>query len=185
MADLLDSIVRADRAYLIRVIEHFGVPPSAVDDVLQEVFWAVARSSCHYDPSRGKLRTWLHRVTFYHAQNFLGRAHHRREVLRAAPCDAWRDTVEPMQNDADPEQAAIDNDNRQLAWELIQKIEVHRRAVFLAYEIKGMPMAALAETLGIPISTGWSRLQQARREFADALRQHRVREALASMRRRQ
>ena len=185
IASLLDSILQNDRDYLVRVIQKdFKVPPAAVDDVTQEVLWAVARSSCLYEASRGKLRTWLYRVGFYHSQNFLGHAYHRREVLRPPPYDKWCGTLEPMRNDAHPESEAIAKETRGLVWKLVEKIEVSRRAVFIAYAMKEMPMLAIAQTLGIPLSTAWSRLQEARQEFADALRQHRANEAFAAARKR-
>ena len=185
IASLLDSILQNDRDYLVRVIQKdFKVPPAAIDDVTQEVLWAVARSSYFYDASRGKLRTWLYRVAFHHSQNFLGHAYHRREVLRPPPYDKWRGTLEPMRNDAHPENEAIAHETQGLVWTLVEKIEVSRRTVFVAYAMKAMPMLAIAQTLGIPLSTAWSRLQEARKEFADALRQHRAKEVFAAARKR-
>ena len=62
------------------------------------------------------------------------------------------------------------------------KVETSRRAVLVAYELNETPMKDIAQALGIPISTGWSQLQVARQEFADALRQHRAREAFTTAR---
>ena len=184
MASLLQSIVQNDGAYLARVINKLKVPPSAIEDVTQEVLSAVAQSAFHYDASRGKLRTWLYRVAFHHSQNFLGLAYHRREILVAQPHDGWRNTLESMRNDAHPESELTAKESLELVWALIEKIEVNRRAVFVAYVMQQMPMADIAEELGIPMSTGWSQLQVARQEFADALRQHRAKEAFTTARKR-
>ena len=72
IADLLDSILQKDRRFIARVIARFGVPPSDIDDVTQEVLFAVARTKTRYEPSRGKLRTWLYKVAWYQSRNFLG-----------------------------------------------------------------------------------------------------------------
>lgn len=45
-----------------------------------------------------------------------------------------------------------------------------RRAVFILHELDEEPMPAVAETLGIPLNTGYSRLRVARDEFTTALR---------------
>lgn len=67
LADQLDSILQNDLRFIVRVIARFGVPPSDIEDVTQEVLSAVARTTARYEPSRGKLRTWLYKVAWYHS----------------------------------------------------------------------------------------------------------------------
>jgi RNA polymerase sigma factor (sigma-70 family) len=85
---------------------------------------------------------------------------------------------------ADPEQNAIASEDRRLVWDLIEKVEANTRAVFVAYEIMEMSMEEIAQALGIPRSTGWGRLQQARKELTTALKKHRAREGFALARKR-
>ena len=184
MAELIDSILREDRVFIVRQIAGFGVPPSDVDDVTQDVLAGAIRSLSRYDTSRGKLRTWLYRVAYYQSQSFLGRAYRRREALEAAPPEASSEALGPTLRVANPEEQTILNEERRLVWDLIETIEVGRRAVFIGYEIMEVSMKEIAQALGIPMSTAWSQLLQARKEFMVALRRHRAREAFISARRR-
>jgi len=184
IADLFDVIVEKNLAVIVRQIEHFGVPPADIEDVTQEVLAGVFQSTRRFDGARGKLSTWLYRVGFYQSRTFLGRAYHRREVLEATQPADFSEALGSMLEENDPETQAIASDDRRLVCESITKIAVHRRAVFIAYEIEEKSMKEIARDLGIAKSTGWSRLQQARREFAVALRGLLAREAFASRRKR-
>jgi len=180
VAERIDVIVQENLVFITRRIAGFGVPPSDVADVTQEVLSGVFQALSRYDTSRGKLSTWLYRVAYYQSRSFLGRAYHRREALNATPPDESSGGLDSMWRVADPEQQAIINEERRLVWDLIETIEINRRTVLIGCEIMEMSMVEVAQALGIPESTGWSRLQQARKEFAAALRKHRAREAFAS-----
>ena len=161
----IEAIVRDDLAFITRLIELFGVPPPDVEDVVQEVLLGAHRALPRYDGSRGKRRTWLYRIAFNQAQTFLDRAHHRHEVCISS------DVLERFIDDApDAEAQLLTDDNQRLVVDLMNAIEINRRAVFIAYEIYGMRMLDIAHALGIPVSTGWGQLQAARKDFADALR---------------
>jgi RNA polymerase sigma-70 factor, ECF subfamily len=181
MADLFDEVVHNDLSFIAHLIKYFGVPSSDVADILQEVLSAVCKSRIPYDPLRGKRRTWLYRVAFFRSMAYRGSARHRREKLDGLhPGEA----LEPVAK-GDPEKQAIANEERQIVRESIAKIPVDRRAVFVAYEIEELTMEEIAQALGIPRSTGWTRLQRARVEFRRAvLRRLRVRKALATRRER-
>jgi len=181
MADLFDEVVQNDLSFIARLIQYFGVPSSDVADILQEVLSAVCKSRIPYDPLRGKRRTWLYRVAFFRSMTYRGSARHRREKL-----DGLHPGEAPgLMAKGDPEKHAIANEERRIVWESIVRLPVDRRAVFVLYEIREWAMAEIAQALGIPRSTGWTRLQRAREEFRRAvLRRLRVRKALATRRER-
>jgi RNA polymerase sigma-70 factor (ECF subfamily) len=54
--------------------------------------------------------------------------------------------------------------------EIIQCIELPRRAVFILSELEEQPMAAIAAALQIPVNTAYSRLRLARDDFEKAAR---------------
>ena len=185
MADLIDLIAQEDRGYIARQIASFGVLPADVEDITPEVLLGVVRSSSLYDTSRGKLRTWLHRVAFYRSRSFLARAYHHREELEATPVHESSGALGSMRRGGpNPEEQVIINEERRLVWDVIEKIEIHRRAVFIGYEIMEMGMEEIAQALGIPASTAWGQLQKARKEFAITLRRYLLRQAFPSARRR-
>lgn len=165
----IETIVRDDLSFIFRSLERFGVPPGDLEDVAQEVLHGAFRSLPNFIPTRAKLRTWLYKIAFYQAQSFLNRARHHREVLMSI------EDFEPIvDSSANGEELSMANQTRRLVLELIQSIELQRRAVFIAYEIEEMSMLEIAEALGIPVSTGWSRLQQARKQFTEALKRRKL-----------
>jgi RNA polymerase sigma-70 factor (ECF subfamily) len=165
----IETIVRDDLSFIFRSLERFGVPPGDLEDVAQEVLHGAFRSLPNFIPTRAKLRTWLYKIAFYQAQSFLNRARHHREVLMSI------EDFEPIvDSSANGEEQSMANQTRRLVLELIQTIELHRRAVFIAYEIEEMSMLEIAAALSIPVSTGWSRLQQARKQFTDALKRRKL-----------
>jgi RNA polymerase sigma factor (sigma-70 family) len=157
-------IVQQNFAYIVGLLERFGVPPSDREDVAQEVLLGAYRALSRYDPSRAKLRSWLYKIAFYQAQSFLDRAYHRREVpLTDRLLQALVD------DGSDAEEQVIADETRRTVRAQIARIPVERRAVLVAYAIEEKAMLEVAETLGIPISTGWSRLQAARRDLREGL----------------
>lgn len=158
--------------FIIRCLQRFGIRPADTEDVLQEVLHAVYRIFDQYDATRAKLRTWLYGIVFFQSQTFLRRAHHQREKF-GIELELAADAA------PDPEKQTIVTDNRRVVLELIEALESNQRAVFIAYEIREMPMPAISEALGIAESTGWSRLQQARQAFTKALVIRQAREDFA------
>lgn len=63
-----------------------------------------------------------------------------------------------------------------LAQLVLQSLELERRAVFVMHEIDGSPMPEIADALGIPLNTAYSRLRLARTQFTDTLRRERLRQ---------
>ena len=68
-----------------------------------------------------------------------------------------------------PDDQVEADERRRLVLEALQRIDLERRAVFVLHDVDGTPMADIAESLGIPANTGYSRLRVARAEFAAAV----------------
>jgi RNA polymerase sigma-70 factor (ECF subfamily) len=163
-------MLREDFVFILRQLQRFGLSSVDAEDVAQEVLHGAYRALPRYDRSRGRLRTWLYRIAFNQAHTFMNRARHHREVLVAGI------DLEPLVDPApNAEQQLISEETRVLALQLIEMIEPHLRAVFVEYELEGKSMLEIAEILNIPMSTGWGQLQQARRQFTEALKRWRLR----------
>lgn len=147
--------------FVWRALRHFGVPEREVEDLCQEVFLVVHRKLRDFD-GRSSLRTWIYGICFRAASEHRRRAHVRREEVTEAVPD---EGIPPPQ----PEEL-----ERKRARELLQKtlegLDEDKRAVFVLYEIEGLPMAEVAEALGCPLQTAYARLHAARKRCEDAFR---------------
>ncbi len=136
-----------------------GVPDDAVDDVVQEVFVVVhARLKTVERPA--SLRSWLYgvvrrTVSTYHRGRHVRRAHESPE-----PFD---DNMSPMQ--PSPLDLAVLSDEARLLWRLLGEVAPVKREVFVLAELEEMTAPEIAEAVGIPMNTAYSRLRAARQEF--------------------
>jgi RNA polymerase sigma-70 factor (ECF subfamily) len=143
-----------------------GVPMAAVDDVVQEVFVVVhARLKTVEHPA--SLRSWLYgvvrrTVSTYH------RGRHARDA-RQSP-EPFEDNTSLMQ--PSPLDLAVLNDEVRLLWRLLGGLSPLKREVFVLAELEEMTMPEIAEAIGVPLNTAYSRLRSARQEFNAAFAQH-------------
>jgi RNA polymerase sigma-70 factor, ECF subfamily len=136
-----------------------GVPIDAVDDVVQEIFVVVhARLKTLERPT--SLRSWLYGVVRRTASTF-----HRGRRVRIA-----RESPEPFEDDASPTQPspldlAVLSEELRLLWRLLGELDPVKREVFVLAELEEMTAPEIAEAVGIPLNTAYSRLRAARQEF--------------------
>jgi RNA polymerase sigma-70 factor (ECF subfamily) len=78
---------------------------------------------------------------------------------------------------ADPEQAAATKQARKLLDAFLEELPEDTRTVFVLFELEGMTMAAIAETLALPAGTVASRLRRGRDEFHAATKRFQAQRA--------
>lgn len=143
-----------------RVLRRFGVAEADVDDVCQEVFVVVHRKLPEFE-GRSSLKTWIHSICVRTASDYRRKAHRRHEIVTGTPPEI----VEKSRQDEEVERqqtlARLD--------EALSALDEDKRAVLVLFELEGAPMADVAEALGCPLKTGYSRLYAARRELKAAL----------------
>lgn len=133
------------------------------DDATQEVFVAALRA---LDSFRGEssLKTWLFSITINVCRNRLQRAQSRgrlRQVLQSLF----------LQNQAHPESDAIQRESDSALWRAVHALgEKHRIPVILRY-YHDLPVAEIAEMLGMPVGTIHSRLNHARDKLRTLLKE--------------
>jgi RNA polymerase sigma-70 factor (ECF subfamily) len=159
------AMFEAEFAYVWRSLRRLGVAMRDVDDVSQEVFIHVYRRLDDYDPRR-PARPWLFAFAFRCASDWRRLARHRVEVM--ADADQREASVVPADD------ALVRAEDRDLALRALEAIELERRAVLILYEFDECPMRDIAEALGVPLFTAYSRLRVAREEFTTAVRRLRV-----------
>ena len=137
---------------------------AAAEDIVQEAFLSVWRSSVRYQPERGNLRSWLLSVVHNRAIDALRRSavHTRRQV------DA--DGLEERK--AAPELTDVEAFRRQEAQTVRSAMEQlpneQLRVVELAY-FGGFTHTQIAEMLGEPLGTVKGRMRLALARMKDGL----------------
>ncbi len=168
---LLDfrSVFESEFSYVWSSLRRLGVPEMDLKDQTQEVFLAVHNILADYDPAR-PLRPWLFGIAYRIALRYRSLARHKRELLTD-------DVPDNQSHDRGADEALILHERQRLVLEAIASIDLGKRAVFVMAEIDGHTMPEIADALGIPLNTAYSRLRLARDEFAGAVRRLRAREA--------
>ena len=171
---LLDvtEVYGAHADFVWATLHRMGVRHDDLADVMQEVFFVVHRRRCSFDGS-SSLRTWLFGICIRLAKNYHRKAHRRRE----------RSVVEPPEDrtwvgagSSDPEKALERRRARRAAEVMLDRLSPDKRAVFVMFEVEGLGCDEIAEQVGIPVGTVYSRLHTARRSFAKQLARWHARE---------
>jgi RNA polymerase sigma-70 factor (ECF subfamily) len=161
-ASRFTALFEAELDYVWTTLRRLGVPPRDLEDVAHEVFVSVHRHIDRYDASR-PARPWLFAFALRAASDFRRLARNRYEALTDMP-----DELEGSAKSA--EAAMVEGDRKLLVTRGLEALDLDQRAVFVLFEIEERPMPEIAETLGIPVNTAYSRLRLARDAFAAAVR---------------
>jgi RNA polymerase sigma-70 factor (ECF subfamily) len=98
--------------------------------------------------------------------------YHRGRRVRSA-----RESVHPFDDDINamqpsPLDLAVLSDELRLLWRLLGELDGLKREVFIMVELEEMTVPEIAEALGVPLNTAYSRLRAARQEFTAAFALH-------------
>jgi RNA polymerase sigma-70 factor (ECF subfamily) len=143
--------------FVLRSVRRLGVRESEVEDVAQEVFVIVHRKLATWNGT-STLRTWLFGIALRVASAHRRKAYVRRELLDNDAAGRQR-SVPPEQQDA--------LRRKELRAQLDRALELldeNKRAVFVLYELEGVPMTEIAEGLGCALFTAYGRLREAREQ---------------------
>jgi RNA polymerase sigma-70 factor (ECF subfamily) len=143
-----------------------GVPLDAVDDVVQEIFVVVnARLSTVEQPA--SLRSWIYGVV----RRTVSTYHRGRRVRSVSeshdPVDDLASATQPS-----PLDLTVLSDEVRLLWLLLGELGPLKREVFILAELEEMTVPEIAEAIGVPLNTAYSRLRVAREEFNEAFARH-------------
>jgi RNA polymerase sigma-70 factor (ECF subfamily) len=150
----LAQIFREYAPFVWRGLRRLGVPECDVEDVCQEVFVVVHRKLGDFE-GRSSLRTWIYGICARTASDYRRSGRVRREVVTDVPPDAPQ---EGGQHDAVALRQARATLDR-----ILDELDDDKRSVFVLYEIEELTMPEVAEALGCPLQTAYSRLHAARK----------------------
>jgi RNA polymerase sigma-70 factor (ECF subfamily) len=152
--------------YVWHALRRLGVRDADLEDLVHETFLRVHAQQATYDPAR-PLRPWLFAFAVRVASEFRRLSRNRFEVpgLPDAPPDPAPSAEELVSR----------SQERDLVTAALESVDFERRAVFVAVEIHEHSGPEVAEALGIPLNTVYSRLRLARDEFTAAIRRQQAR----------
>jgi RNA polymerase sigma-70 factor (ECF subfamily) len=151
--------------FVWRCVANRGVPRSAVDDIVQEVFMVVHRRLAAFE-SRSSLRTWLWVIVRRVARD------HVRKIGNAAVGEPLGDRDVAIQ--AGPAEALEQKSAAELLDELMGQMTEAQREVFMLYEVEQMTGSEIAAALSANENTIYSRLRAARRIFESGVARYRA-----------
>lgn len=157
-APTFQQIFGEHAAFVWRALRRLGVPEPDVDDLCQEVFVVVHRKLAEFE-ARSSLRTWLYGICIRAASDHRRRTYVRREQLTG---ELPEQSVPAGQHQAIERRQALS-----LLDAILDRLDDDKRAVFVLFEIEQLSMLEVAEAVGCPLQTAYSRLHAARK-FVEA-----------------
>jgi len=163
-----EELYRAHFAYVWRTLCRLGCPRAELADATQDVFLVAFRKLDGFE-NRSTVSTWLFGICY---RTTLARWRRAGRGVIAEPA-----AVEALADEAPDPAARLEASERRSALEaILDQLTLEQRAVFTLHELEGVEGSAIAEVLGIPSGTVYSRLRAARALFWRAVERHRARE---------
>ena len=156
----LAHIFEQHAPFLWRALIGLGVPARDAQDLCQEIMITVHRRLPQFDGV--SLRGWLYGICVRVASDYRRSARIRREIV----------------TDTQPEEASVTDPvetldrERQIRRLLsgLSRLDEPKRVAFLLFEIEELTLAEVAEAVGAPIQTVYSRIKAAREQMQRAFR---------------
>jgi RNA polymerase sigma-70 factor (ECF subfamily) len=138
---------------------------SSAEELVQEVFLKVWRSSYTFDSSRGSFSTWLYRVT----RNLASDSYRKR--TRRVDLVSDKDPFILATRDSSPGPQEIVDDSW-LSWRMSRALEglgaAHREVIELAY-FQGLSQREISQRTGVPLGTVKTRTSSAMKRLRAGL----------------
>lgn len=159
------ALFEMELRYVWLTLRRLGVPAADAEDLAHDIFLQIYAKIADYDATR-PARPYLFAYAYRFASDYRKRVHRRPETLVGCV-----DTdLQPSAGGPLPDALLAERDRRAFIDAAVQSIDIDQRAVLIAYELDEIPMKDVADSLGIPVNTAYSRLRLAREGFANAVR---------------
>jgi len=139
-----------------------GVPASALDDVVQEIFLAIYMRIGEFE-GRSSLKTWIFGVTLGVTRNF-----RRRRATRPTGDASGSELDAVPERAPHPEAVAQQSEEIARLQRILDGLDDEKREVFVLAELEGFSTSEIAEVTGATPNTVSSRLRLARQAVRTA-----------------
>jgi RNA polymerase sigma-70 factor (ECF subfamily) len=162
--DLVKAARKGQEAAFVRLFEEHHMPlfrfayrltGSAADaeDIVQECFLSLLRPECTYDPKRTPVRTYLFGIV------------RNQSLKRLRKSNFGMDATLPRSPESELLRDEMEN---AVARAVMELPEIQREVLVLAH-YEQMPLAEIAQVLGVELGATKSRLQRARASLKETL----------------
>jgi RNA polymerase sigma-70 factor, ECF subfamily len=155
-AEAFDALFRALREPILALCLHLTGRRADAEDALQEAFLAVYRALPAFR-GEARLSTWVWRIALRAALRVRARRRDHVELDPETPAAGGGAAALEARDEARRLQRAL------------ASLPAEPRAVLSLFAVEGLAHREIAEILGVPEGTVWSRLHGARRQLAEAL----------------
>jgi RNA polymerase sigma-70 factor, ECF subfamily len=157
--DDLEAVYDAYFSFVWRCLSGLGVSESALDDATQDVFVVVHRKLSSFR-GESSLRTWLYGIVRNVAAN------HRRSQRRRPNLQSL--LVEPPSARPGPEDSLAEREALHFVEQFLAGLSEAKRELFVLALLEELSVPEIAEMLGIPLNTAYTRLRSLRQDFMRA-----------------
>lgn len=157
-----EQVYEASFDFVYRNARRLGVPESAVDDVVQEVFLVLHRRLAEYD-GRATLRGWVYGILANTVRGYRRTFRRKEKPLLAIERD---EDLGPDSKHGGPEQRAQQRQDMELLLSLLDELPEEQRELIVLAELEQLSVSEICACIGGNPNTVYSRLRVAR----DALR---------------
>ena len=147
---------------VVRWVRALGAPARDVEDVAQNAFLVVRRKLEGFDGRNPE--GWLFRIAARQVKDHARRAWFKHLFSRQQD-ELPLELTDLSEPGLDPGALLERAEARRIVHGVLAQMTEKQRVVFALYELEGLEGQRIAELLGIPLATVWTRLFHARREF--------------------
>lgn len=144
--------------FVYRNARRLGVPPSAADDVVQEVFLVLHRRLVEYD-GRATLQSWVYGILANTVRDY--RRSFRRKQAPLVPTERDEDWG-PASSQRNPERRVERGRDVALLMELLEELPEAQRELIVLADLEQMSVPEICSCIGGNSNTVYSRLRVAR-----------------------
>ena len=166
--DAFMALYRRHQGRVYRFAFLMSGSPAVADDVTQEVFIALMREARRFDPSRGRLDSYLHGVARNHVRRHLWRR--RAYVSLDGETDDDAPSLRQLVAADDPLGELTRKELIRGVRQAVLSLPARYREVIVLCDFDGMNHAEAAVALDCAVGTVGSRLNRARAMLAEKLR---------------
>jgi RNA polymerase sigma-70 factor (ECF subfamily) len=169
----VEAVHEAHGDFVWASLQRLGARDADLEDRFQEVFLVVHQRGGDFE-GRSRVTTWLYGICLR-----VMAAHRRRAWVRR---ERATESVPEETAKGSPHASLERTEAQSRLREILDAMDLDRRAVFVMAVIEEMPADEIAAIVGAPIGTVYSRLHAARRDFDETLRRLEARDAHRSLR---